>query len=55
MLAFLLALIAVIGIGYGASIGLEGYQRTSDRTYIGAGAKPDPDPRWADLKAPVKK
>ena len=43
--AFLAAVIAVIGIGYGSSIVLESYQRTADSAFVGSGAKPDPEPK----------
>jgi hypothetical protein len=43
--AFLAAVIAVVGIGYGAAIVLEGFQRTADSAYVGSGAKPDPEPK----------
>ena len=46
MKAFLLALIAVAGIGYGASILLETFQQTADSAYVGSGARPDLDPKW---------
>ena len=42
--AILAALIAVIGIGFGASVVLERYQQTADSAYVGSGAKPDPEP-----------
>jgi hypothetical protein len=41
---FVLAIAAMIGISYGAAIALESFQRTSDRAYVGYGAKPDPEP-----------
>jgi hypothetical protein len=40
MKAFLLAVLVVIGIGFGSSIVLEKYQRTSEAQYVGSGAKP---------------
>ena len=43
MWAFLAALVAVIGIGYGASVALESYQRTADSAFVGSGAKPSPE------------
>lgn len=43
MKAFLLAVIAVVAISYGASVALDTYQRTADAAYVGAGAKPDPE------------
>lgn len=52
MLAFLAAVIAVIGIGFGASVVLDQYQRTVDMTYVGGGAKPDPEPK---LRGPKPK
>lgn len=38
---FILAVVAAIGIGYGASIVFEGYQKPVGSTYVGSGAKPD--------------
>jgi hypothetical protein len=52
--AFLAAVIAVIGIGYGAAIVLETYQRTADSEYVGSGARPDPEPSLRGVKAPPK-
>jgi hypothetical protein len=43
MWAFLAAVIAVVGIGYGASVALDTYQRTSDTAYTTTGARPDPE------------
>ncbi|MFZ4807766.1 MAG: hypothetical protein ACOYLQ_10950 [Hyphomicrobiaceae bacterium] len=43
MWAFISAVIVVIGIGYGASIALEQYQRTADSAFVGSGAKPSPE------------
>ncbi len=37
--------VAVIGIGFGASVALDGYQRTADSAYVGSGARPDPEPK----------
>lgn len=48
MKAFLLALVAVVGITYGASILLENYQRTADSAFVGSGARPDPEPKLRD-------
>ena len=45
MKAFLAAVAVVVGIGFGASILLETYQRTADRAFTGSGARIDPDPR----------
>ena len=45
MKAFLIAVIAVIGIGFAASAVLETFQRTADRSFVGQGARPDPEPR----------
>jgi hypothetical protein len=43
MKAFILAVLAVVGISYGASVALDTYQRTADTAYVGSGAKPDPE------------
>lgn len=45
MWAFLASLIVVVGLSYGAMIGLETLQRSADSAYVGSGARPDPDPR----------
>lgn len=45
MKAFFLALLAVIGIGIGASFVLNTFQGTVDRPVAGSGARPDPEPR----------
>lgn len=45
MWAFLAAVIAVVGIGYGASVALESYQQTADSAFVGSGAKPSPEPK----------
>ena len=45
MKSFLFAVAAVIGIGFAASVVLEGYQSTVDSSFVGGGARPDPDPR----------
>lgn len=45
MKAFLLAVLAVIGIGVGASFVLDTYQRTVDASFVGSGARPDPEPK----------
>lgn len=45
MAAFFYALIAVIVIGYGSSVVLEGFQRTVDAKHVGSGARPDPEPK----------
>ncbi len=49
MKAFLAAVLAVIGIGFAASVVLEGYQTTVDSSFVGSGARLDPD---AKLRAP---
>lgn len=54
MMAFILAIIAVIGISFGASVALEGYQRTADSAFVGAGARPDPEPKLRSVD-PQKK
>ena len=41
---FLLGVIVAVGIGIGASIALEGYQKSADMQYVGSGARPDPEP-----------
>lgn len=43
MWAFLTALVAVIGISYGAAIALSSYQKTADTAYTTVGARPDPE------------
>ncbi len=40
MKAFLLAALCVAGIGFGASVVLETYQRTAENAYQGSGARP---------------
>jgi hypothetical protein len=45
MKAFLFAVLAVIGIGYAASVVLDQYQQTVDSRFVGSGARPDPEPR----------
>ena len=55
MIAFLAAALAVIGIGFGASVLLEQYQSTVDSTYVGGGARPDPEPKLREMKAPQPK
>ena len=50
MMAFLLAVVAVIGIGFGSAIALERFQKGADSAFVGSGAKPDPDPKWRDDK-----
>lgn len=45
MKAFILAVLAVIGIGFAASVVLDGYQRTVDASLVGSGARPDPEPK----------
>ncbi len=48
---FLLGVLAVIGIGFVASVALESYQKTADQAYVGSGARPDPvKPRGAAPK-----
>ena len=44
MKEFLGALCVLLVTGFGASIILEGYQKTVDSAYVGAGARPDPEP-----------
>lgn len=55
MKAFFFALIAVVGIGYGSSLILEVYQRTVDVSNVGAGARPDPEPKLRDTVKPAPK
>lgn len=43
MLPFLAAIIAVIGISFGASFVLEGFQRTVDAKYHTEGVRLDPE------------
>ena len=38
---FILAVIVAVGISFGASVVLEGYQKSSGSAYVGSGAKPD--------------
>ena len=45
MMAFLFALIAVVGIGFGASVVLDKFNSSVDSAYVGGGARPDPDPK----------
>ena len=45
MKVFLFSVLAVIGIAFAASVVLETYQSTADRTFVGKGARPDPEPR----------
>ncbi len=52
MKAFLFAVVAVVAIGVGASVVLEGYQSRVDSSLVGGGARPDPDPKWQDKPAP---
>ena len=42
------------GIGFGASVALDGYQRTADSAYVGSGARPDPEPKLRGID-PQKK
>ena len=42
---FILAVVAVIGIGIGSSVILNGMQKTADSAYVGSGARPDPEPK----------
>lgn len=55
MKAFTAALLAVIGISYVASVVLEDYQATVDRSFVGSGARPDPDPKLLDVHPAPKK
>ena len=48
--AFLLAIIVAVGIGYGATVVLEGFQTTADKAYVGSGARPDPEPTLSGAK-----
>lgn len=50
MKAFLAAVLAVIGIGFAASVVLETQQRTADVTYSTTGARIDSDPRLSGDK-----
>lgn len=43
MKAFVAAIIAVAVIATGASVVLDGYQKTVDAAYVGGGARPDPE------------
>lgn len=45
MMAFILAIVAMVGIGFGASVALDGFQRTADSAFVGSGARPDPEPK----------
>lgn len=42
---FILAVVAVIGIGVGSSVVLNGMQKYADSAYVGGGARPDPEPK----------
>lgn len=55
MKAFTASLLAVIGIGYIAAVVLEGYQATVDKSFVGSGARPDPDPKLLDVQPTPKK
>jgi hypothetical protein len=50
MKAFLAAVLAVIGIGFIASIILETQQRNADAAYATSGARVDADPRLSGGK-----
>ena len=52
---FILAVIAVLGIGFGASVVLERFQSTADRAYVGSGARPDPEPKLQGSKVEAVK
>ena len=52
MKSFILAIVAMVGIAYGAAMLLEGYQMTADGAFVGYGAKPDPEP---SLRGPADK
>ena len=45
MKAFLLAVLAVVGISFAAAFALESFQQTADRAFVGKGARPDPEPK----------
>ena len=46
---FILAVIVALGLGVAASMVLDRYQSTSDRAYVGSGARPDADSKWQGL------
>ena len=50
MKSFLFAVLAVVAIGFAASVVLEGYQSTVDSSFVGSGARPDRDPRLSTPK-----
>jgi hypothetical protein len=55
MVPFIAAVIAVIGIGFGAALALEGFQSTSDKTYQTGGVRLDPDMGQPSLGAAAHK
>jgi hypothetical protein len=52
---FLLAIVVIVGIGFGASVALENWQKTADSAYVGSGARPDPDPKLRGVAPADKK
>ena len=52
MKAFLSAVVAVVAIGIAASVVLEGYQSTVFSSFVGGGARPDPDTKWQGFPTP---
>ena len=52
MTSFIAAVLAVIGISFGAAMVLETQQRTADAAYTTSGARVDLDPRLKDGAAP---
>lgn len=52
MKAFVAAVLAVVGIGVIASFVLDNYQRTVDSSFVGSGARPDPEPKLRGTPAP---
>jgi hypothetical protein len=47
---FLLAVVVALGLGVGASVVLEKFQKTADKAYVGTGARPDHDPKLDGVK-----
>jgi hypothetical protein len=51
--AFLAAGLVAVGIGIGASIVLESYQATADKTFVSqASARPEPEPKLQGSQKP---
>lgn len=54
MKSFAFAIVAIIAISVTASYVLEIYQHTVDSSFVGSGARPDPEPKLIDKKAAPK-